>query len=240
MGTAGGVPSPAAPPGAPGPRPHLARGCGWVAGRGGGCRWRKRGSRPCPWRWSRGAAGTPAQGSGPPAAPPCAPRSCRRARGRGRGRADGSLGGRGARWAAGPPVPRPSGSRHPAGTAAAPGPPWPRLTDVGGEPILGPGAAVESRDGTPGSVGPPAAHPGVGRHGGPCRERAQPLSPDAPTLALPPSGAGHGVPSEGDAGPQPGHQWPSTGKQPATRWQPGGIAFTMAGELGGSAPPAPP
>lgn len=210
MGMAGGgVPSPAPPP----PRlsrppPHLVPACGGAAGRGGGRRWRRRGSRPCPWRWSRGAAGTPAPGSAPPAAPPPAPRSCRQGLGRGRGRADGSLGGQGGGWLGGPPAPH----RH---RGPSPWIPAPRLTDVGGEPVLGPGAAVESGDGAAGAVGSPAAHPGVGRHGGQCRQRARPLSPEP---AGGPLGAGRG----------------------AAAGTPAGTSVTMAGELRRSAPPSHP
>lgn len=59
------------------------------------------------------------------------------------------------------PPPSPHGTR-----TTLPHPPTPPLTDIGGEPVLGPGAAVEGGDGAAGAVGSPGAHPGAGRHGG--------------------------------------------------------------------------
>lgn len=120
-------------PGTPGTvrAPHLAQASGKAPGPGGGRRWSTRGSRPCPWRWSWGAACTRAPGSGRPGAAPGGHRSCRRGRGAGTGHAAGTLRGTGGTVGAGPPsIPSP-----PHGTLPSP----PYSPTLVGSPYLGPG-----------------------------------------------------------------------------------------------------
>lgn len=130
-----GAPACLPPPPPPNPgtvrAPNLAQASGKAPGPGGGRRWSTRGSRPCPWRWSWGAACTRAPGSGRPGAAPGGHRSCRRGRGAGTGRAAGTLRGTGGTVGTGPPsVPSP-----PRGTLPSP----PYSPTLVGSPYLGPG-----------------------------------------------------------------------------------------------------